>query len=308
MRFPMLPGEYYDERRGLATGALHMLMDFPLPDGAYLAGWDYTFTINSSEDMKADEFTAYELGFVWIPVYGSDQSATFNTDQESLDYFQRMMPNVDETEPTASWTPTRSDLQLGQLPADSNALVEGRQTGIGDLLWQPDLFSLRFLTNPGQPAVLWKLREKIGYVRGTGYRTGSGTSTRAQRFITGRERSGLMCQHPGVLYFYCNIPQDIDDNRYDDRDSINPIDRQYENLRFLAPDIQMLSALPSTWPADEDDYRRWAKIYRTTGDRQWKQYPIDISFELHWHFARNPRALTLTPQLTTSQQADPPSS
>lgn len=312
--YPMLPGEYYHEEKELRVGFLHILMQFPLPDGAYLAGWDYQITLNSTNDMHADQFTAYELGMVWIPVYGEDQKQTF-TEDEGIQYFYHMMPEIDDTDPTTAWTVTRRVLRGGDDVEDTNA-DNPNDLGVTGLLWQPDLFSTRFLTNPAEPAVLWKMREKIGFSRGTGYRTGSGTNTRAQRFITGRERSGLMAQMPGVLYFYLNNPHDIDESRYDDHDKTQPVDRQYQNLRFLAPDVQMLSGMSSTWPADEDDYRRWAKIYRIRTSegvvpqptRIWKQEALDISFEFHWHFARNPRALTLTPTITDSQQSDPPTS
>ena len=228
------------------------------------------------KNFELEQFCTIQLQATIIPISGAEEAEIPETYEEWKAIYDREVTKIDPSDLLTAYTP-----------------VAGQEDPVGDadtnLEWQPGKFSRAVLTNPGDPAKLFRTRITFAFDKGTMIRTGVGTKIKGLVRINELIRNAVnVGQHPILLYVTILNPEDFDDSKYDDLATTFPVGRQWSKLNFLTPQYDRMTGNTLITPANNDDWRRWADVQETTGTRIWEQDNIYGHLTLMTYFDRNP--------------------
>lgn len=275
---PDLLGKRYKEWAQLSSNAEHVIDWEVVPRGANIKYQSYDLVLHGDEDVEAYNCMLVDVSCWWLPVFGADAAETVSTTSALKNLYDKYVPKVDSTVPTAAWTVTDDDASIGD---DDN-----------ELYFRPDRISLMSLTNPASPARLYNRREWLGWLEGKGYRTGSTTKCRYSARHRGFVRRGVPTPYPGYLVWVLTIPGDVSDSAFEVSSTFPP-DGEFADLDFLAPMWDPIAAARSVGGANLDSWRRWAQSFvveQGTGNRQSAAKKLSVRMKRQVCFERRVKA------------------
>ena len=273
---PDLLGKRYKEFGQLAVGSEHVIDWEVIPARAHLKYQSYDIVIHSLEDVQPHHCMIYDLSCWYVPVFGADAAETVSTTADLKNLYDRMVPKVDSTAPTAAWTVSEADAEIGD---DDDQLY-----------FRPDRISLQTLTNPANPAKLYGRREWLGFAEEKAYRTGSSTNCRYMTRHKGFVSRGVPSNYPGYIIWVLTIPPQVADNAFEVASTF-PADTDFISLDFLAPVWDPIQLSRSVGGSGMDEWRRWSTNMLieqgTSGTVQMAQKKLEVRMKRQVAFARN---------------------
>lgn len=282
----------YYEDTNIPTGSERVLLYEELPSRTQIAGIRYRVGITSNSDVNLTEYSTCELSCYYLPVSGTDEAAVIGTNAAMLDYLRKFVPGHESTifNPTTagaagpSWTPSSAEQNL----ADTGSTQDSLTYEIYEL-------PIEFLSDVNTWAPLLRRRIHLGWQWGNSYRPGTKDKARHLFVEQGIIRRGInMGQHPGYLVWLFANPNDFSASEFDDEDTRHARGKEFENLRFLAPNSDRISGVTKIAPSTESDALAWVQgVYYSNGTRQWAQKALDINLEAITYVSRAPRDMVV---------------
>lgn len=245
-----------------------------------------------------DQITPIQFGAYMVPAVGSESDSICADLAAAEALFDRMVPKVsgmpseaaakDNSGRDSLWAPTSNDYGVG----DADVA----------LLWQPGRLPDTILRPQGEAVEIFKRREWCGWSMGNAFRTGqvSGSGASAKNYCrpmitvnTTLDVGMSFASNPGYIMWYLNIPAEQDDDTWDAWESQRARDLDWENLNFMAPNINRVSGSMSIAPSIDSDWLRWTYQFQSTDDRQWVQLAWDFWLEPMYRLHREPIGLGL---------------
>ena len=243
MAMPNLLAERHFEFQSIAKGKEHIIGHEVVPRGSRLTYMSYDISLVGLDNM--DEYNEYrvDLRAWWLPFY-DNQTIPSTSALMKTEYDQRV-PKVDDTSPYTSWTATDADEEMGDTDVS--------------LIWRPDKISLSVLTNPASPAMLYKRRIRLGFLRGNGFRQTDGHSKYAVN-LQGAVSRGINAMMDGLILWVLTLPPDVAEN-FTEFPNTLPAGNDYASLGFLAPLWDPVLAARTLGSGDFDAWRKWSIQY-----------------------------------------------
>ena len=206
--------------------------------------------IEGTADVDAQAYMQALLTAHYLPMY-DDNADTVPTEAVVAGIFRKRIPGVlavhDETDPDETVTIDANLLGTGDVTTESAGIY-----------WRPDVPSVGFLVNKGEPMVYHKQMMRLGWGFGNAYRPGPANKFRYQTGINATIKKGIKAgAAPGILIWVLTIPPE---NSLDATiDQTRPQANEFAHLDFLSPPKSPIGikddALQMSTLAD---WRHWA--------------------------------------------------
>lgn len=251
--------DWYAEAHDIAVGTETILDYVHIPYGGTVYPMPYDYVLWSSEEVDPENVMIYDLRHWLLPCYGADRQEIPYEPEDIKDLYNRRIIKVNPSAPSTAWTFTRpSDPDNSDQEDDWNPF----QLGDADtnLVYQMGRISRRVFADPGEAAMLTKVRNRMGFLEGKSFRKGNSAkvfySDRVSGVIPGRIHAATTDL---IVVAILTIPTDItsSDFRTDSNALVAgyqsdnmptsdnlPADKEWESLRaFLAPQREPILGL-----------------------------------------------------------------
>ena len=278
-----LTGSRYFEDRGLAIGSETGIYFQPLPIRAK-GNISVNLSFSHNTDIPVDTFHAWQLDAWMFPLTGVDHaSVRYQSMQNVKDMlYDVLVPKTDPTDLSGLGSPIRQgeaglEAQLEQGDADNN------------LVWQPGrINTAAFFTPATEVMRVHHQRFRAGWPLGgdTAFRTADGLCNTRVNTSFNVGFGPLPTEH--VFLIMLVNPADFDVKNWDDLNPyILPRENDWDNYKWMTPEMNKITGQESIHPATEDDFWRFADIHYTNGtNRQWVQRTLDYYGDIDVHIDR----------------------